>query len=318
MGLADRNFEMIHTNGVNLRCVVEGEGPLIILMHGWPQCWYLWRHQIDPLVAQGWKVCVPDQRGYGMSDCPPDVEDYKIRTLCADIDGLATALGYEEYALMIHDWGAIAGWNVALLYPDRVRAVVGLSVPYARWTVPEWCTQEYWGDQFFYWAHFCEEEGLAEQLLEEDVRLSLKTMHIHTSGDRGKGATPKQEGVRSLLEAVTAPPDDLPPWMTEEDLDYYVQMYEISGFRGGINWYRNIPTLHSDTRELENAKISQPAIFVQGSRDIVEHMVSRDSQLENFEDLRSVHVLDGIGHWVQVEAAEELNEICLDFLAEFL
>jgi len=253
-----------------------------------------------------------------MSDCPPDVEDYKIRTLCADIDGLATALGYEEYALMIHDWGAIAGWNVALLYPDRVRAVVGLSVPYARWTVPEWCTQEYWGDQFFYWAHFCEEEGLAEQLLEEDVRLSLKTMHIHTSGDRGKGATPKQEGVRSLLEAVTAPPDDLPPWMTEEDLDYYVQMYEISGFRGGINWYRNIPTLHSDTQELENAKISQPAIFVQGSRDIVEHMVSRDSQLENFEDLRSVHVLDGIGHWVQVEAAEELNEICLDFLAEFL
>ena len=131
-------------------CVVEGDGPLIILMHGWPQCWYLWRHQIDPLVEQGWKVCVPDQRGYGMSDCPPNVEDYKIKTLCADIDGLATALGYDEYALMIHDWGAIAGWNVALLYPDRVRAVVGLSVPYARWTIPEWCTQEHWGDEFFY------------------------------------------------------------------------------------------------------------------------------------------------------------------------
>ena len=106
--------------------------------------------------------------------------------------------------------------------------------------------------------------------------------------------------------------------MTEEDLDYYVQMYEISGFRGGINWYRNIPTLHSDTKELENAKITQPAIFVQGSRDIVEHMVSRDSQLENFDDLRATHVLDGIGHWVQVEAAEELNRICLDFLADFV
>ena len=143
-------------------------------------------------------------------------------------------------------------------------------------------------------------------------------MHIHTSGDRGKVVTPKQEGVRSLLEAVTAPPDKLPPWMTEEDLDYYVKMYEISGFRGGINWYRNIPTLHSDTPELDHAKITQPAIFVQGSRDIVEHMVSRESQLENFEDLRSVHVLDGIGHWVQVEATEELNKICLDFLAEFV
>ena len=208
--------------------------------------------------------------------------------------------------------------DLHLLWPARVRAVVGLSVPYARWTIPEWCTQEHWGDEFFYWAHFCEEEGLAERLLEEDIRLSLKTMHIHTSGDRGKGVTPKQEGVRSLLEAVTAPPDKLPPWMTEEDLDYYVKMYEISGFRGGINWYRNIPTLHSDTPELDHAKITQPAIFVQGSRDIVEHMVSRESQIENFEDLRSVHVLDGIGHWVQVEATEELNKICLDFLAEFV
>jgi Predicted hydrolases or acyltransferases (alpha/beta hydrolase superfamily) len=281
MGLADRNFEMIHTNGVNLRCVVEGEGPLIILMHGWPQCWYLWRHQIDPLIEQGWKVCVPDQRGYGMSDCPPHVEDYKIKTLCADIDGLATALGYDEYALMIHDWGAIAGWNVALLYPDRVRAVVGLSVPYARWTMPEWCTQEYWGDQFFYWAHFCEEEGLAERLLEEDIRLSLKTMHIHTSGDRGKGATPKQEGVRSLLEAVTVPPDELPPWMTEEDLDYYVRCtrsHDLEAESIGTETYRPCtPTLgNSTTRKLLNQSFS-----VQGSeRRRSKHMIVRESQLE--------------------------------------
>ena len=101
MALADRHFEIIETNGVKLRCVVEGDGPLIILLHGWPQCWYLWRHQIDPLVSQGWKVCVPDQRGYGYSDCPPQISDYRVRELAADVDGLATALGYDEYALTV-------------------------------------------------------------------------------------------------------------------------------------------------------------------------------------------------------------------------
>ena len=171
--LADRNFEMIETNGIRLRCVVEGDpsAPLVILMHGAPQCWYLWRHQIDPLLKQGWRVCVPDQRGYGMSDCPPNVSDYGILDLCADIDGLATALGHDDYVLGIHDWGAIAGWNVALLYPDRVRAVLALSIPYLR--DPNWpamCTQEFWGDRFFYWEYYCREVGLAEREMEADLR----------------------------------------------------------------------------------------------------------------------------------------------------
>ena len=151
MSAQDRHFESIETNGIRLRTVVEGDGPLVILMHGFPQCWYLWRNQIDPLVAAGWRVAVPDQRGYGGSDCPPNVEDYGILDLAADIDGLATALGHDSYCLMIHDWGAIAGHHVALLYPERVRAVMTLSVPYVR--DPLWadmCRQEFHGDQFFY------------------------------------------------------------------------------------------------------------------------------------------------------------------------
>ena len=143
MSLADRDFQMIETNGVRLRTVVEGDGPLAILLHGWPQCWYLWRHQIDPLIAAGWRVAVPDQRGYGGSDCPPNIEDYGILDLAADVDGLASALGHDDYALIIHDWGCLVGYHVALLYPERVRAVAALSVPYVR--DPNWaamCTQE--------------------------------------------------------------------------------------------------------------------------------------------------------------------------------
>ena len=316
MGLADRHFEVLETNGVRLRCVVEGEGPLIILMHGWPQCWYLWRHQIDPLVAQGWKVCVPDQRGYGYSDCPPNVGDYRIRDLAADIDGLATALGYDEYALMIHDWGALVGWNVALLYPARVRAVVGMSVPYGRNLDPAWCTQEFWGDNFFYWAFFCENVGGAEAHFEDDIRKSLFTVHMSASGDSGPSVD--QQGKKTMLEAAPALPAELPDWMTDEDLDYYVDAYTQSGFRGGLNWYRNIPYFLTDTAELDGRKISQPSIFITGSEDPVRRMTGGRTGAELFEDLRSVHVIEGPGHWVQLEAMEETNQLVLEFLAEFV
>jgi pimeloyl-ACP methyl ester carboxylesterase len=315
VALADRHFETIETNGVKLRCVVEGEGPLIILLHGWPQCWYLWRHQIDPLLNQGWKVCVPDQRGYGYSDCPPEIGDYGVRELAADVDGLATALGYDEYALMIHDWGALVGWNVALLYPDRVRAVVGMSVPYGRNLDPAWCTQDFWGENFFYWAFFCENVGGAEAHLEADIRTSLLTIHVSASGDAGPPVS--QVGKTTMLEASPRPPAELPSWMTPEDLDYYVAAYSKSGFRGGLNWYRNFPTFLQDTIELEGRKIVQPSIFITGSEDPVRKMTGGKTGQEHFEDLRSIHVIDGPGHWVQLEAVEETNTLVLEFLSNF-
>ena len=316
MSLKERNFEIIKTNGVNLRCVVEGNGPLIILMHGWPQCWYLWRHQIDPLVAQGWTVCVPDQRGYGMSDCPAAVGDYKILDLCADIDGLASALGHETYVLGIHDWGAIVGWNVAQLYPERVRAVIGMSVPYTRGFDPAWCTQAFWGDTFFYWAYFCDKIVAAETEFESDIRNSLLAIHMSASGNAGESVNPI--GKKRMLDALPAPAKELPSWMTEEDLDYYVELYSRSGFRGGLNWYRNIPTLMADTKNLEGIKIKQPSIFLTGEVDPVRIMAPHEAQAKFFDDLREQHVIENVGHWLQLEAKDEVNEIILNFLAEFV
>lgn len=317
MGLADRNFEMVDTNGITLRCVVEGDGPLVILMHGAPQCWYLWRHQIDPLVDQGWRVCVPDQRGYGMSDCPPHVTDYGIRDLCADIDGLATALGHDDYVLGIHDWGAIVGWNVALLYPERVRAILGLSIPYVRdprW--PAWCTQEYWGDRFFYWAYYFTDVGRAEREMEADLRTYLLRMYYGASGDHDFRADPR--GATTFLELMPPAPTELPSWLTEEDLDYYVEMFEHSGTRGSINWYRNLPMLLADTAELEGVRIPQPTRFVMGSKDAAQYFLDPAGQGERFEDLRDEIIIEGAGHWLQLEATERLNELMLEFYAEFV
>lgn len=127
--MQNRNFQMIDTNGVRLRTVVEGDGPLVILLHGFPQCWYLWRHQIDPLVEAGFQVAVPDQRGYGGSDHPEAVDAYNIVDLSHDVAGLATALGHEQFLVVGHDWGAPVAWHTALLHAERVKAVAGLSVP---------------------------------------------------------------------------------------------------------------------------------------------------------------------------------------------
>ena len=316
MGLADRNFETIHTNGVDLRCVVEGDGPLIILMHGWPQCWYLWRHQIDPLIEQGWKVCVPDQRGFGKSDCPPEISDYGVLELSADIDGLATALGYDEYALMIHDWGAIVGWNVALLYPDRVRAVVAMSNPYTRHLPPQIFDEKFWGDTFFYIAHFCGNVGGAEAHLDEDVRRSVLQLHCWAGGDHDPRIPEK--GRMQILDALPQPPSEMPSWMTNADLDYYTEMYESSGFRGGLNWYRAFPNLLKDTESLEGVKVPQPCVFIQGSNDVVAKMIPNGHLDAQCEDLRGEFFLEGPGHWLPVEAKDNVNSISLDFLAEFV
>ena len=132
MGLADRNFQTIHTNGVNLRCVVEGDGPLIILMHGWPQCWYLWRHQIDPLIEQGWKVCVPDQRGFGLTGGPEDPMQYNLGIFCDDLVGLMDAKGIEKAVFCGHDWGGAVVWAMPMLHPDRCLGVIGLNTAASR------------------------------------------------------------------------------------------------------------------------------------------------------------------------------------------
>ena len=251
-----------------------------------------------------------------MSDCPPNIEDYKIRTLCADIDGLATALGYEEYALMIHDWGAIVGWNVALLYPERVRAVVAMSNPYTRHIAPQMFEEKFWGDTFFYIAYFCGNVGTAEAHLDMDVRKSVLQLHSWSGGDH----EPRIPGTGGLeiLEALPPVPEELPSWMTKEDFDYYVKMYQASGFRGGLNWYRAFPTLLQDTNDLEGKKVQQPCIFIQGSKDVVAKMIPNGHLNALCEDLRGEFFLEGPGHWLPIEAKEEVNEICLDFLADLV
>jgi pimeloyl-ACP methyl ester carboxylesterase len=317
--MIQRNFEMIETNGVTLRTVVEGEGPLLILTHGFPQGWYLWRHQIDFLVNEGYKVAVPDQRGYGASSCPPNVADYNMRHLADDAAGIAKALGYDEFISIGHDFGSMVAFYTALLHEKTCKAVLGMAVPYLRGLEAEYPP---YGDDQFWYIHYFQEEGVAESEIEEDIEKSLLSLYYSLSADSPKGtwmAQMKKPSKSRLLDALCMP-KKLPSWLTREDMDYYVHQFKKSGFRGPLNWYRNIATMDAlvgdIVPDIANKKIRQPAAFIAGAQDeVLDYAPSwRKAMPGWFENLKFIELIDGAGHWVQVEQPEKTNRLIKRFL----
>jgi pimeloyl-ACP methyl ester carboxylesterase len=311
------NFRTIETNGVHLNTVVEGQGPLVILLHGWPQCWYLWRHQIEPLVKAGFQVAVPNQRGYNGGDAPEEIEAYDILHLTGDVVGIADALGHETFIVVGHDWGAPVAWNTALLYEERVNAVVGMSIPYFRYPIGALTKQENFGDNFWYMAYF-QKPGIAEAEFETDIRCSLRKIYYSASASAPEGIflNPKPS-TSGFLDGLTDP-EQLPKGMTQEDLDYYVEQYKHSGFRGNLNWYRNLDRNMEITPQLSGKKISQPALFIAGEKDPVLKFpgVSLDTMTELVPNLKQQVIVPGAGHWVPIEYPQKVNEALLGFLKE--
>ncbi|MBD16419.1 MAG: alpha/beta hydrolase [Planctomycetaceae bacterium] len=307
---AGRSEQYLDTNGVTLRTIVEGDGPLVILLHGFPRCWYLWRHQIDPLKAAGFRVAVPDQRGYGPSSRPERIEDYNILELAADVIGLAEALGQEKFYLVGHDWGCIVAWYTALLYPHRLHCVMGLSVP--NQPIGPAAVNPPGLDELFWYIRYFQNPGIAEKEFEADIDRTFRSFN----GARGEGAPtgPKQREATFLGDGPIA--NKLLPTITEEDHAYYVASFTESGFRGPINWYRNMGRIPTLTPWLEGAQIQVPAYFLAGSDDPVLKFTpnSFDRQDRNFADLRGKQLIDGAGHWVQEEKADAVNAAITSFL----
>ncbi|MGE3587168.1 MAG: alpha/beta fold hydrolase [Ilumatobacteraceae bacterium] len=309
-------------NGVRIHCVEAGTGPLVLLVHGFPESWYSYRHQLDALAAAGYRAVAIDVRGYGRSSKPTPIEAYRMLMHVRDNVELVHALGESQAVVVGHDWGAPIAWNSALLRPDVFRAVAGLSVPYSApgERRPSHVFRAMGGDEEFYIEYF-QQPGRAEAEIEADVRRWLLGFYFSASGDappRGSltGTMASVPHGHQLIERFSYP-DEMPAWLTADDLDVYVGEFERSGFTGGLNRYRNVDRDWEDLSAFRGRPIEVPALFIGGDRDgpTIWGATSIDRFPETLPRLTKSVVLPGCGHWTQQERADDVNALLVEFLA---
>jgi pimeloyl-ACP methyl ester carboxylesterase len=288
----------IAANGIELSVHEEGEGPLVVLCHGFPELAYSWRRQVPALSAAGFRVAAPDMRGFGRSSAPHEVEAYDVVSLCGDLCGLLDALDQESAIFVGHDWGASLAWQLAVMHPERVRAVAGLSVPFvSRAPAPPIPIMRRHLGEDFYIVWF-QRPGVADTALARDVRRTLTTHRQWTA------RWADEDG----------PPPERPPWLSQRELDVYVEAFERTGFTGGLNWYRNIDRNWELTEAFAERRVEQPALFLTGERDPVRRFMPAEAMRGWVTDLRRAVVVPGAGHWVQQEEPEAVNAALLEFL----
>ena len=316
----------VDVGDISLRCAIEGDpssdAPLVIFVHGFPESWYSWRHQLTPLAGAGYTACAIDVRGYGGSDKPEAIEDYALEKIVGDLVGLKTALSPDRPAILIgHDWGAPIVWNTALTNPEHFRAVAGLSVPFAG--VPQRPFTEVFHQHFtsqgkFFYQEYFQEPGVAEAEAEKDPRDFVQRMMYSISGDVPPGSYWDKPYGATFLEGL---PDPAPvPWLTEDDLDFYEAEFRASGFRGPLNRYRNHERDFEWLQNFKDRRIEQPSLFIGGTRDPATFLFGAVTDpvalMRMFAPKIEGHILDGVGHWTQQERPEEVDRLLLDWLKQ--
>jgi pimeloyl-ACP methyl ester carboxylesterase len=307
--------------GTRIHCIEAGKGPLVLLVHGFPESWYSWRHQIPALAAAGSRVVAIDVRGYGRSSKPLAVEDYRMVRLVADNVGLVSALGAETATIIGHDWGAPIAWTTAMLRPDVFTAVAGLSVPFSPPSEmrPTTVFRMMAGAEEFYIEYF-QEPGRAEAEIESDIRDWLLGFMFTGSGD-APPADPAMGTIATIPHGARMKdrfrkPETMLPWLTDTDLDTYTSEFEHSGLRGPLNRYRNVDRDWEDLAAFRGASINVPSLFIGGDRDgpTVWGAPAIAAFKRTLPKLHRSLILEGCGHWTQQERPSEVNLALIDFL----
>lgn len=283
---------------IELHVAELGEGKPVLLLHGFPELWYSWRHQMRALARAGYRAIAPDMRGFGRSSAPDEVEAYDILELCGDVAGLLDDIGAEQAAIVGHDWGATVAWHFALIHPERTACVAGISVPIVPNppAPPLALMREHLGEDFYIvWFN---EPALADEALARDVRRTLLTPAVWTAAWADKDEEPR-----------------VPRFMTEDDVAVYVSEYERTGFTGGLNWYRNIDRNRELTLQYDERRIEMPALFMAGTRDSTMKWMSPEVMDGRVTDLRTV-LVEGAGHWLQQERPDDVNRALLALLGD--
>jgi pimeloyl-ACP methyl ester carboxylesterase len=323
--MSQATHRVIETNGIHMHLGEQGEGPLVILCHGFPELWYSWRHQLQALAEAGYHAVAPDMRGYGQTDRPEEIEKYSLLQLVGDMVGVLDALGADEAVIAGHDWGAPVAWHAALLRPDRFRGVIGLSVPFRpRGPALPTTVMPQTDDAVFYQLYF-QTPGVAEAEFERDIRLTICNLlylfsrdapppEVSESNGQSVGMVPWKGGFLTKM----ANPVPIPSWLTETDIDFYTSEFTRTGFRGGLNWYRNIDRNWEVLAPFAGMRVTIPALYIAGDRDLVVAFRGMDQLIPRLSkfvpQLRGTIMLPGCGHWTQQERASEVNAAMIDFL----
>ena len=307
----------VKVNDVELSVVDEGDGSPVVLCHGFPELSYSWRHQVPALVDAGYRVIVPDQRGYGRSSRPTEITDYDINHLRGDLLALLDEIGAPKAVFVGHDWGSIITWSMSTRCPERMAAVVGMSVPFIpRADAPPIASmKQAFGDTFFYMVYF-QEPGVADADLGADPAKTMTRFLAGMSSDDPDAAARMfaPYGEMGMVDRMPEP-KGLPGWLAQAELDHYIEEFTHCGFFGPVSWYRNMDRNWELDADLAGAKVTIPSLFITGGNDPVRMMMPESTMDGWLTDHRGSHIIDGAGHWVQQEKPTEVNEALLTFLA---
>ncbi|PIN11860.1 Soluble epoxide hydrolase [Handroanthus impetiginosus] len=309
----------LKVNGINMHVAEIGQGPeSVLFLHGFPELWYSWRHQMLHLSARGYRAIAPDLRGYGDTDAPPSVSSYTMFHIVGDLVALLDALGLERVFLVGHDWGAIVAWSFCLFRPDRIKALVNTSVvfqPRHPSVKPIEGCRALIGDAF-YMCRF-QEPGKAEEAFASAGVTAVMRRFLSTRESK----PPCLPEDMSLF--LKAPPEALPSWLTEEDVSYYASKFQRSGFTGGLNYYRAMDLNWELTAPWTGSQIKVPVKFIIGNMDLTYHFPGVKEYIENggFKKhvplLEELVVLEGVAHFLTQEKPEEVSHHIYDFIKKF-
>jgi pimeloyl-ACP methyl ester carboxylesterase len=318
--MSELRHRIVSAHGIRIHLVEQGEGPLVLMVHGYPESWYSWRHQLPALADAGFHAVAIDVRGYGRSSKPTSVDAYRMLAHVADNVGVVEALGEHTAVIVGHDWGSPIAANSALLRPDVFRAVALLSVPYTAGSRsrPTEAFTRMGGEEEFYINYF-QSPGRAEAEIEEDVRGWLAGFYVAASGDAirpADGGTIATVPKGGKLRDRFVMPEKLPAWLSEDDLDVYTTEFEYSGFSGPLNRYRNVDRDWEDLTAFRDQPIEVPSLFIGGDRDgpTIWGAAAIERFPKTMPKLQGSHILPGCGHWTQQERASEVNELLIKFL----
>lgn len=304
----------VQTNGIAMHVAEQGEGFPIVLLHGFPELWYSWRHQLPALAAAGYRAIAPDQRGYGATDKPAEVEGYRVSNLVRDIVGMLDALGIGRAAVVGHDWGGPVAWNLALLHPERIAVVAVLNTPHGP-PGDQPPTERYKKNPgpFAYQLYF-QTPGVAERELQADVRRSIATII------RGVADRPEDDSLAVFSRAeggVLNGQTDAPSLLSDQELDVYTAAFEAGGFAGPLNWYRNIDRNWTESRGYPLHTIAVPALMVTAANDSVLRPEFTAGMERWVPNLRRT-MIERCSHWTQQEHPDEVNRLLIGFFNDVL